>query len=131
MENGKWGMNTYDYPGRKIVCTEGIGKADVEAVRMVTDYVVKKGKSFGGKWGYIPVIDKLEPILDPETQQEFAKLHTICEEAGCIAMGFAAGGLAAIKVQAKRHQQASNAKLITEYFRTKEEALEWMKTLGL
>jgi DNA transposition AAA+ family ATPase len=78
------------------------------------------------------MIEKMDPIFDAETQQEFARMHQLCEEAGCIAFGFVAGGLAAIKVQAKRHQQASHADgIITEYFRTREEALDWMKTLGL
>lgn len=128
----QWKLEVYDIPGRKIVNTEGIGQATAADVRKVTEYVVNKGKSFGGKWGYIPMIEKMDPIFDAETQQEFAQMHQQCEAAGCIAFGFVAGGLAAIKVQAKRHQQASHAKGIqTEYFRTREEALEWMKTLGL
>jgi hypothetical protein len=128
----KWVLNTYDIPGRNIVNTEGIGKATAEDVRKVTDYVIKKGKSFGGKWAYIPMIEKMDPILDAECQQEFARMHKLCEESGCVAMAFVSGGMAAIKVQAKRHQKDSNAgKLITEHFRTKEEALEWLKTLGL
>lgn len=128
----QWRLEVYDIPGRKIVNTEGFGQATAADVRKVTEYVVNKGKSFGGKWGYIPMIEKMDPIFDAETQQEFAKMHQLCEAAGCIAFGFVAGGLAAIKVQAKRHQQASHADGIqTEYFRTREEALEWMKTLGL
>lgn len=128
----QWKLEVYDIPGRKIVNTEGIGQATAADVRKVTEYVLSKGKSFGGKWGYIPMIEKMDPIFDAETQQEFARMHQLCEEAGCIAFGFVAGGLAAIKVQAKRHQQASHADgIITEYFRTREEALDWMKTLGL
>lgn len=128
----KWVLNTYDVPGRKIVNTEGIGKAYAEDIRKTTEYVVTKGKSFGGKWAYIPMIEKMDPIFDAETQQEFARMHKLCEEFGCIAMAFVAGGLASIKVQAKRHQKESKAdKIITEYFRTREEALDWLKTLGL
>jgi len=128
----QWRLEIYDVPGSNIVNTEGFGQATAGDVRKVTEYVVNKGKSFGGKWGYIAGIEKMDPIFDEETQQEFARLHRLCEENGCIAIGFVAGGMAAIKVQAKRHQQASKAEgLITEYFRTREEALEWMKTLGL
>ncbi len=128
----QWKLETYDIPGCRVVNTEGIGQATAADVRKVTEYVLKKGKSFGGKWGYIPMIEKMDPIFDAETQQEFALMHQRCEEAGCIAFGFVAGGLAAIKVQAKRHQQASHAEGIqTEYFRTLEEAIEWMKSLGL
>ncbi|NLX77016.1 MAG: hypothetical protein GXZ01_06540 [Clostridiaceae bacterium] len=126
-ENRVWELKKYDVPGRKVVMTEGIGLVNVEGVREITSYVVVKGKSFGGKWGYIPIIEKMDPILDPETQQEFAKMHKSCEEAGCVAFAFVAGGMAAIKVQAKRHQQASHTGLVTEYFRTKEEALDWLK----
>lgn len=128
----QWKLEVYDIPGKKIVNTEGIGQATAADVRKVTEYVVKKGKSFGGKWGYIPMIEKMDPIFDAETQKEFAKMHQLCEESGCIAFGFVAGGLAAIKVQAKRHQQASHTEGIqTEYFRTREEAIEWMESLGL
>lgn len=123
-----WKLNVYDVPGRKVVITEGLGKATAAAVKEMTDYVLTKGKSFGGKWAYAPIIDKLEPILEPETQQAFANLHVVCENAGCAAFAFIDGGMASIKVQAKRHQQTSHAdKLVTEYFRTKEEALDWLK----
>lgn len=123
-----WKLNVYEVPGRKVVLTEGVGKATAEAVKEVTDYVLTKGKSFGGKWAYVPSIDKMEPILDPETQQALANLHTVCENAGCVAFAFIDGGMASIKVQAKRHQQKSHAdKLVTEYFRTREDALDWLK----
>lgn len=123
-----WKLNVYEVPGRKVVITEGVGKSTPEKVKEMTDYVLTKGKSFGGKWAYAPIIDKLEPILDPETQQAFTNLHVVCEKAGCVAFAFIAGGMASIKVQAKRHQQTSHAdKLVTEYFRTKEEALDWLK----
>jgi hypothetical protein len=128
----QWRLEVYEVPGRKIVNTEGFGQANAQDIRNVTDIVVKKGKSFGGKWGYIPMIENMDPIFDQETQKEFAVMHQRCEESGCVAMGFVAGGMAAIKVQAKRHQKASNAEgLVDQYFRTREEALEWMKTFDL
>ncbi len=128
----KWVLEIYDVPGRKVVNTAGIGRATAEDVRKTTDYVVKKGKSFGGKWAYVAGIEKMDPVFDAETQQEFARMHQLCEQNGCIAMGFVAGGMAAIKVQAKRHQKDSQAdKLQTEHFRTREDALDWIETLGL
>lgn len=123
-----WEFKKYDVPGRKIVNTEGFGLADVEGVRELTEYVAAKGKSFGGKWAYVPMMEKMDPIYDPATQQEFVKLHKACEEAGCIAMAFVAGGMATIKVQAKRHEQASQTgKIATRYFKTREEALKWIE----
>jgi hypothetical protein len=128
----KWVLKTYDIPGRKVVHTEGIGKATLEDVKKTTDYVITKGKSFGGKWAYIAGIEKMDPVFDAETQQEFARMHQLCEQNGCVAMGFVAGGMAAIKVQAKRHQKDSQAdKLQTEHFRTSEEALDWIATFGI
>jgi hypothetical protein len=127
-----WVVNFIDVPGRKILCTEGIGQATAPDIRKLTDLLVQKGKSFGGNWAYIPMIEKMSPVFDAETQKEFARMHQECEAAGCIAMAFVAGGMASIKVQAKRHQNDSHAeKVSTEYFRTREEALEWLKTLGL
>ena len=127
-----WELKKYDVPGRKIVNTEGFGLAGVEDVRELIDYVVTKGKSFGGKWAYIPMMEKMDPIYDPETQKEFANLHKACEEAGCIAMAFVSGAMTTIKVQAKRHEKASQAgKIATQYFKTREEALKWLEELGV
>lgn len=126
-----WILNEYDVPGRKIVMTEGIGHANVEDVKKVTEKVLAKGKRFGGKWAYIPIIEKMDPILDPETQKVFATMHQECEASGCIAFAFVSGGMASIKVQAKRHQQASHTGLVSEHFKTKEDALEWLKDFGL
>ena len=97
----QWRLEIYDVPGRNVVNTEGFGQATAGDVKKVIEYVVNKGKSFGGKWGYIAGIEKMDPIFDEETKQEFARLHQLCEENGCIAIGFVAGGMAAIKVQAK------------------------------
>lgn len=134
MENRKseWSLLKHDVPGRNIVLTEASGKATAKAVQELTAYVVEKGKNFKGKWAYAPNIEKLDPVEQPETQQAFAELHKKCEEAGCAAMAFISGGLAAIKVQAKRHQRtAQTGKMIEEYFSTKEEALEWLKSIGI
>ena len=54
-----WELKKYDVPGRKIVNTEGFGLAVVEDVRELTEYVITKGKNFGGKWGYIPMMEKM------------------------------------------------------------------------
>ncbi|NLN63980.1 MAG: hypothetical protein GX144_00945 [Clostridiaceae bacterium] len=129
-----WVLKTYEVPGRKIVWTDGIGQADPQAVIECTEYVLEKAKSFGGgKWAYIPGIDKMDPIFDSETQDLFAEMHRRCEAAGCVAMAFVAGGMATIKVQAKRHQQKSQAgKMIAEHFRTADDALKWLEeTFGL
>jgi len=133
MDNGKnWMLNKYEVPGRNAVMTEGIGLADRDAVKEVKEYVLNKAKGFSGKWAYIPIIEKMDPIYDTETQMAFAEMHKDCEDAGCVAFAFVAGGMAAIKVQSKRNQQASQAgKLIVEHFRTKEDALEWLKEFGI
>lgn len=132
IKKSEWSFLKHDVPGRNIVMTEASGKATAENVRELTAYVVEKGKSFKGKWAYAPNIEKLDPVEQPETQQAFAELHKQCEESGCSGMAFISGGLAAIKVQAKRHQRtAQTGKMIEEYFSTKEEALEWLKSIGI
>lgn len=125
----KWELKTYDVPGRRVVWTDGIGQAQADDIRGVIEYVLKKAKTFGNnKWAYIPGIDKMSPIFDTETQQLFAEMHKKCEAAGCVAMAFVSGGMAAIKVQSKRHQQLSQAgKLVVEHFRTAEDALKWLE----
>jgi len=130
MEKEKnWVLNTYEVPGRRIVWTEGVGQAYPEAIQKVTEYVLAKAKTFGpGKWAYIPGIEKMDPIFDSETQNCFAEMHNKCQEAGCVAFAFISGGMAAIKVQSKRHQKQSHAEgITTEHFRTADEAMEWLK----
>ena len=129
MEKSNWELKTYEVPGRRIVWTEGIGKAYPEAVQKVTEFVLAKAKGFGpGKWAYMPGIEKMDPIIDTETQKCFAEMHKKCEEAGCVAFAFISGGMAAIKVQSKRHHQQSHTTgIITEHFRTAEDGLMWLK----
>jgi len=127
-KQGNWELKTYEVPGRRIVWTEGIGQANPEEVNKVTEYVLAKAKSFGpGAWAYIPGIDKMAPIFDSETQKCFADMHKKCEEAGCVAFAFVSGGMAAIKVQSKRHHQQSHVGIVSEHFRTADDAKEWLK----
>lgn len=135
MENDKtqnWECPVSEISGRNIVKTEAAGTANAKHVEEMTENVLARGRKYKGKWAYMPLIGKLEPILDEDSKQAFAKMHEKCLEAGCVAFAFVTGGSAAIKVQAKRHQQAAEAgKLLTEYFRTEEEALSWLKDLGV
>ena len=128
-----WVLKTYEVPGRKIVWTDGIGQADPQAVIECTEYVLEKAKALVAEMGIYSGIDKMDPIFDSETQNLFAEMPRRCEAAGCVAMAFVAGGMATIKVQAKRHQQKSQAgKLISEHFRTADDALKWLEeTFGL
>ncbi|MDP4181826.1 MAG: hypothetical protein Q8942_12125 [Bacillota bacterium] len=135
MESSKtlnWACPVSVISGRNVVKTEADGTANVDHVVEMTENVLAKGRGFRGKWAYMPCIGKLDPVLDEESRKAFAKMHERCLAAGCIAFAFVTGGVVAVKVQAKRHQDAAEAgKLLTEYFRTEEEALEWLKSLGI
>ena len=97
----QWRLEIYDVPGRNVVNTEGFGQATAGDVKKVIEYVVNKGKSFGGKWGYIAGIEKMDPIFDEETKQEFARLHQLCKENGCIAVSDRCWRMAAIRFRQK------------------------------
>ena len=77
-ENRVWELKKNDVPGRsgydlRTGLVNGRGPRNYQLG-------CRKGQSFGGKWGYIPITRRDDPILDPETQQEFAKMHKSCEE---------------------------------------------------
>jgi hypothetical protein len=135
MENAKaknWECPVSEINGRNVVKTEAAGGATVKYVEEMTENVLARGRKYKGKWAYMPLIGKLDPILDEGSRQAFAKMHEKCLGAGCVAFAFVTGGSAAIKVQAKRHQEAAEAgKLLTEYFRTEEEALKWLESIGV
>lgn len=120
----------YESPKKNVIISEGVGKVSADDVRWMIEEVKRRGKAFGGKWAWITIISRLDPIIDPECQKLFAELHQQLESEGCVALAYVVGGTVAIKVQAQRHRMQANDKLVAEYFRTKEEALEWLTGLG-
>lgn len=133
MENStEWKCPVSVIPGRNVVKTEADGTASYDRVVEMTDNILAKRKGFSGKWAYMPHINKLNPVLDEDTRKAFAKLHERCLAAGCVAFAFVTSGSVAAKVQSKRHHDASNTEqLINEYFRTEEEALKWLESIGI
>ncbi|MEN2774931.1 hypothetical protein [Acetivibrio clariflavus] len=117
----------YDSPKKNIIITDGFGKVSKEDIIWMIDEVRRRVKQTNGKWAWIVGCDKMDPIIDPECQKIFADLHKNLESEGCAAIAYAVGKTVAMKVQAQRHRLQANDKLVTEYFRTIEEALEWLK----
>ncbi|AEV67340.1 hypothetical protein [Acetivibrio clariflavus] len=117
----------YDSPKKNIIITDGFGKVSKEDIIWMIDEVRRGVKQTNGKWAWIVGCDKMDPIIDPECQKIFADLHKNLESEGCAAIAYAVGKTVAMKVQAQRHRLQANDKLVTEYFRTIEEALEWLK----
>lgn len=120
-------------PGRNVVLSDASGVWTVEAVEQNKKDILEVVKKFGGKpWAFLGDVAKMAPIVDAEVSKAFASMHPMFEENGCLACAFVVGGAIAIKVQAQRHHDTSRAKeLKVGHFRTREEALEWLATLGL
>jgi len=135
MENNtesNWTCPVSVVTGRNVVRTQADGTANYERVVEMTDNIISRGKGFSGKWAYMPHISKLNPVLDEDTRKAFTKLHERCLAAGCSAFAFVTGGSVSAKVQSKRHHNASKTEeLVNEYFRTEEEALEWLESIGI
>ena len=82
--------------------------------------------------GFMGLIYNMDPITDPKTSEEFAKYHSEFQKNGCVAIAFVVGRKVAIKAQAQRHHDISSTEqLVTQHFQTEEEALEWLKSLGV
>ena len=120
-------------PGRNVVLSDASGVWTVEAVEQNKKDILEVVKKFGGKpWAFLGDVAKMAPIVDAEVSKAFASMHPMFEENGCLACAFVVGSAIAIKVQAQRHHDTSGAKeLKVGHFRTREEALEWLATLGL
>lgn len=125
MENSVFAF--HDSPAANVIKTSGTGKAGPDDARWLSDQLLQRAKSQKGRWYWLAHISQMDPILDPETSKILADLHQKAEASGCAAIMFVAGGTAAIKVQAQRHNRAASSdKLIVEFFRTEEDALEWL-----
>jgi len=121
-------------PGTNIIRTDPYGAWTPEYTirhrNEVTDLATKKFK--GERWGFLPLICNMDPILDARTSDEFAKFHPELEKYGCAAAAFVVGKKVAIKAQSQRHHDTSSAsQLQIRHFHEEEEALKWLKSLGL
>lgn len=123
-------LKFYDNPRKNIIMGEAVGKVTADDIRWMIGEVIRRGKATGGKWAWIAIVTKMDPIIDPECQKLFAELHSKLEVEGCAAMAYVVGGAAAIKVQAQRHRMQAQDNLVAEYFRTTEDALEWLADFG-
>lgn len=118
--------------GRSIVVSAGTGNWTPEDVQDLTANLLKLAKPFAGKkWAYIGDPTKMNPILSKETSAAFVKLHSELEANGCKAIAFLDGNTAAMKLQSQKHQNSSNAKMETLHFKTLEQALDWLKDMGI
>jgi hypothetical protein len=117
--------------GRNIILSAGVGKWEPQQVRELIEDMKKAKSKITGKWAYIANPTGMDPILSKETSAEFVNLHKYCEQNGCVAMGMVVGRKAAIKHAAAQHAQEAHVAMQTLNFATVEDALEWMKTMGL
>lgn len=118
--------------GRNIILNVGAaGKCEPHHVRQVIDDIMKITPKFKGKWGYIGDPRKMEAILSKETSAEFVNLHKTCEQNGCVGMAMVMGKKVAVKQAASHHAREANKQMQTENFATLEDALEWLKSLGV
>ncbi|HOJ78595.1 MAG TPA: hypothetical protein PLZ08_10630 [Bacillota bacterium] len=123
-------LQFYESPKKNIIIGEGVGKVTADDVRWLIEEVKRRGRSIGGKWAWIAIISRMDPIIDPECQKLFVELHQQLEAEGCVALAYVVGETVTIKVQAQRHRVQARDKFVAGYFRTKEEALEWLTGLG-
>lgn len=118
--------------GRCIVKSGGIGKWTPEDVQDLTSNLLKLAKPFAGKrWAYVADPSKMDPILSKDTSAAFVKLHQDLEAAGCKAIAFLDGNTAAMKLQSQKHQNNSDSAMEVLHFKNMEQALDWLKDMGI
>lgn len=120
-------------PGRNVLLSDASGVWTVEAVEQNKKDILAMKSKFGGKpWAFLGDVAKMVPIVDAEVSKAFSSMHPMFEANGCAACAFVVGSAVAIKVQAQRHHDTAGTKnLKIGHFRTREEALEWLATLGI
>lgn len=119
-------------PSRKVIRSVADGDFTKNDVLNNIKDVLNKTKSFNGKWGFMPNITKMAPVLDPEVSEALVKMHEDFEKAGCVGIAFIVEKAVAIKAQAKRHErEAEVSSMLVDYFSSEESALDWFKTLNV
>lgn len=120
--------------GMNVIKSEPKGQwKDVDYTKNNLEEIKKMATKFvGKKWAFIGVLTDMAPILNTEVSKVFSSYHEELEKLGCLAMVFVEGKGFALKAQSQRHHDVSSVqKLLINHFRTVEEAIEWLKTLGV
>ncbi len=121
-----------EIPGRPIVKSAGFGKWSPLDVEELSRTVLSVARSFGKqKWGYIADPTRLDPILPRETSEAYIRLHRMLEREGCCAIAFLDSNTPYMKLLSQMHQNDSETAIEVLHFEREEQALEWMKELGL
>jgi hypothetical protein len=125
----------YIINGHNIIKNACIGLITAEQVRINRNTIkeIVLSRFNGEPWGFLPILTHLSTIIDPHVSKEFTFFHNEFLQIGCKAFAFiTAGNSIVVKVQSQRHQDISGANdLITNYFVEEQEALGWLKSIGL
>ncbi len=118
-------------PGRRIICSTGVGKTNVDEIKWLTETVLNEARSWKATgWGYVPDCTEMDPVT-PDVGNELVAMTKVFVENGCKAAAFIDGSSVMLKVQAQSHTKRSNTGLAEQHFRTRDEALNWLKELHL
>lgn len=113
--------------GRKIVFSKGTGKTNVDELKWLTTTVLSEAGSWKATgWAYIADCSDMAPVT-PEDGAVLVEMTKQFVAAGCKAFAFVDGFSVMLKVQSKKNTEKAATGVLEEHFRTKEEALEWLK----
>ncbi|MBQ4283501.1 MAG: hypothetical protein IJB96_06210 [Lachnospira sp.] len=114
-------------PGRRIVYSKGTGMTNVNELRWLSDTVLAEAhnwKLLG--WVYVADCSEMDPV-DAEEGAVLVEMTKKFVDAGCKAFAFVDGYSVMLKVQSKKNTEQAATGVIEEHFKTKEDALAWIK----
>ncbi len=114
-------------PGRRIVYSKGIGMTNVDELRWLSDTVLAEAQNWIERgWVYIADCSEMDPV-DADEGAVLVEMTKRFVDAGCKAFAFVDGFSLMLQVQSKKNTEQAATGVIEEHFKTKEDALAWIK----
>jgi len=115
--------------GGNIIYSKGVGKTNADEIKWLTETVVKEAAAWKSSgWGYSPDCTQMDPVT-PDVGNELVNMTKAFVENGCKAIAFVDGASAMLKAQGKSNTKRSNTGLLEEHFETKDQAVNWLKSV--
>jgi hypothetical protein len=130
LHNGK--NKIFVIKNKNIIISIGIGEPNEREVLESKDKVKEIASSFKGKWYFLGDLTRLPTLKDPKIAGEFVKFHEEFYKMNCVAFAMVANlDNIGIKIQSKKNHNVSGVKeLQIEYFRSEEDALDWIDKIS-
>ncbi len=117
-------------PERRIILSSAVGKTNVDEIKWLADTVISNVSRWENDgWAYMVDCSKMMPVTPAECMELISMTRRVAEN-GCGAIAFVEGSSTMLREQARTNTSRAETDLLEEHFATREEALNWLESVG-